>query len=272
MTKKWLDQIFRIDVLIIALIILSVAGYIFHLKTASQTRTVFVEAKLQRADWWSSRNFVLTELIAPLTVDSYDQTGTAQITSARFFPKINRSDWQEVENKSIGTLTMQIEALVENGHLFYQGQELLIGNPLNLTIGGGKFELLLTKVQTEKPLQPQFIPKSIIVRVYNRPKEYYRYYQPQMTLTDHAGNIYATLLSTKLENTVINTVDQFGQTHRSQDKVNYDVIAEVSVLVEEGTSPLQAYDGTRVEMGAPFIFHHPLLGRFEGYITDIIDD
>ena len=273
MASNNLRPLSRLEIIFIGVVSLLAFGYIAYLKLSPAITPIHLEARIQRADWWSSKGWVPTYLLSHITSGSSTADGQVSVDHIRYFYKKSLGssvEYTEVDDKSFGLIRLKIQAEKTGDRYLYQGQELLIGNPLRMALENTQLELLISDI-SDQPFHEAHTPINITVKVYDKRPELITNFKKGLELSDNNGTAYATINNVSVTPSLITTTDQLGNTHLRQNPLNFDVIANIEVLTTKRAGQTLGYDGSIIEVGSRFIFNHPLLGRADGWIIDIPD-
>lgn len=255
--------------IIFGLLILVTAGYIIYLKLPSKNKEVFVEASIQRADWWSSNVLTPTKLLDDIDNKSTDKDGQLTVSELRYFMG-ELKGWEYSPDNSFGIIRFKISADRRGDELFYKDQELLIGNPLDVNIGQTRLALLITRVQ-DNEFVDNYKHKLITVKVYQKREEIIKNFKKGVSFKDNNGFVYATITDLAVTKHNKSVTDQWGNVLEKLDPIFFDALIEIDMLVEENNNRLVGYDGRPITNAGRYIFNHPFLYNIDGWIIDVKD-
>ena len=255
------------NIFVLGLIAISLTGYVVYLKSSVKT-TIFVEASIQRPDWWQTTTHIPSELLSSVKAGDTDIAGGLKVEEMKYFIA-REPDWSVAANdKFIGRMQFQVNATKRGQKLYYEEQELLIGNPFVATIGNTRLELLITNLSDHK-IVLEYVPRKISVRVYSKYPEQISGIKQGMEIKDNNGFTYAKVLKVEMELSRMTTTDQFGITHKQRDPWKYDLNLEIETLAREENSRIVGYDGRTIAIGKSFVFNSPYFDDIGGWIMDI---
>lgn len=267
--KKYISPFFTLsflEKLVLGLLIVATAGYIIYLKIPPREKTVYVEANIQPADWWRSNALIPTSILENLQVGSQDKDGHLEITELRYFFG-ELKGWEYYQNNSIGIIRFKILADERINKLFYDNQELLSGNPLVVELDKTKLELLITKVK-DSQFTDDYKHIALTVKVFTQKEELIKHFKEGTEFKDNNGFTYAKIVDVIIEHSRDSVTDQWGNLLERRDPLLYDAILKIDTLVQEEGNKMIGYDGRPTAIGSRFVFNHPLLRSFEGWIID----
>lgn len=255
-------EIFTLAVLFIAMI-----GYVIFVKTNNSIETVYIKTDLSRADWWSNQLNVPSELLNNLKVGSIDQSRTARIIDIKYFVA-ELPDWEKERITSIGTIWLEIAATRRRDKLTFNDQELLVSNPLVLTIDNSRFELLITDIINQPP-NFEYQDITLTVRIYDLRPEFYIHIPSRLTFYDNLNRPYGEITDMQLVKSDMVTIDQWGNPLLRKNPQNKDAIFTVRMKAYQNRDMLIGYDERKIIMGGQYIFNHPSLRNYDAWIIGI---
>lgn len=250
----------------LGLLVLATLGYIIYLKIPPREKTVYVEANIQPADWWRSNALIPTAILENLHVGSKDKGLRLEITELRYFVG-ELKGWEYYQNNSVGIIRFKISADERNNKLFYENQELLSGNPLVVELDNTKLELLITKIK-DSQFTDNYKHITLSVKVFTQREELVKHFKEGTELKDNNGFVYAKIVDVTIEHSRDSVTDQWGNLLERRDPLLYDAILKIDTLVQEEGNKMIGYDGRPTAIGSRFVFNHPTLRSFEGWIID----
>ncbi len=242
-------------------------GYIIFLKTSTASELVYINASIQRPEWWQSGSDYPREILSKIKAGDKDSSGAVKVVDIKYFAGETK-DWQTNSyDKTIGRIQFEISATRQGQKLFYNSQELYIGNPLVIEIGRTRMELLITNIENEK-IKEDFTKKIVVAKIYDKYLEEVSFIKPGFEIKDNNGFTYAVVKSTSVEHEPFTSFDQFGKTHMEKNPWKYNLTLEIESLVEETDYRVIGYDGRSLGIGKSFNLNSPL---YDGIQTKIID-
>lgn len=268
--KKTISSFFTLsylEKLVLSLLIVATVSYVVYLKIPPGKKTVYVEANIQPADWWRSNALIPTSILENLQVGMKDKNMHLEVTELRYFLG-ELKGWEYYQNNSIGIIRFKILADERNNKLFYQNQELLSGNPLVVELKNTKLEVLMTKVK-DSQFTDDYKHSVLTVKVFTQKEEFIRHFKEGIAFKDNNGFTYAKIVDVTTEKSPVSATDQWGNLLQRRDPLLYDVTLKIDALVQQEENKMIGYDGRPIAMGSRFVFSHPLLRSFEGFIIDV---
>lgn len=264
---KRLSYISFFNLFVVSLLAISVVGYIVFLKS-SVTKPVFLMASIQRPEWWQSTSQVPTELLSEIKEGTKDSSHDLEVEEIKYFIAQEPSWDTNSKDRSIGRVQLKVNANERNEKIYYQGQEILVGNPFVITVENTRLELLVTKISAKK-INYDYKPITILVKIYSKYPEQINGIDQGMELKDNNGVAYAKITKTFKEPAKITTTDQYGIPHSQRDPLKYDFTMEVQVLAREENSRIVGYDGRTIAIGKAFVLNSPHFDDVGGWIMGI---
>lgn len=255
------------ELFIIFLLLLVSGGYVVMMKKGKSEKTVYVRASLEKADWWSSHLKVPSLLLSNLPIPSTDSSGKATMLDLKYF-FAEHPDWEKEKYSSIGSALIEIKAQFRDSQLKFDSQDLLIGNPLVITLSNYRFEFLITDIFDS---EPKYDYQDILIeaKIYSVEPEYYRHIKSGMILSDNLGRKYGELVNVQLKDAVMINVDQWGNSLLRYHPRNKDVFINIRVKARKDHGVWIGYDERPIMIVGQLVLNNPVLKNIDAWITNI---
>lgn len=257
-----------LEISVILLLFIVVITYVSYLKSSSKKQTVYVEVSIQRSDWWRSPALIPSMLLDHIKTGSTDNQKNLEVLQIRYFTGLQQTWGASNENRSVGSMILKIGSTMFNGKIYYNNQELLIGNPLVTDIAQTRLETLITNIQNEKQ-NDEYDHGKITVKIYNKLAEFINELKPDIELMDNTGFVYGKILTVFKEATPYVGADQWGHSALSRDPISYNVTMDIDMLIKQRNGKIIGFDGRPIAIGARFVINHPLLDEIDAFIINV---
>jgi hypothetical protein len=267
--KHFIER-WRFEVVVLGLFFMGFVGYVLFVRVGKSTTTVYVKASMERADWWNNHSNMPTSLLDNMPIPAKDPSGKVTLLDLKYF-SADAPDWETEKFNSVGKALLKIEAEKTYGNLAFESQELLIGNPLVVTLNNNRIEFLITDI-ADQPLEDVYEEVDIRVKVYDLEPEYYEYFKQGMMLSDNQNRPYGEIVDVLLQPGVWVAVDQWGNTLLRAHPRNKDAIVRLRVKARSVHNEWIGYDERPIVIRNKFMLNNPMLKKFDAFVIDIVEN